>query len=68
MEVPTVGGIHLVTLKEVSAQNVSSTVMAHNLDWLILTLDQSSTVAVPIMCGPLGGMGNCCSYSPQESP
>ena len=54
--VPTVGGIHMVAFKEVTTLQITSTVMAHNLDWPILTLDKSSTVAV-IMCGPLGGMG-----------
>ena len=37
--VATVGGIHLVAFKWVSTQKNMSTVMAHNLNWLILTLD-----------------------------
>ena len=40
-----------------SSQKITSTVMAHNLNWPILTLDKSSTVAVTIMCGPAGRDG-----------
>ena len=64
LAVPTVGSIRLVLLPP----NNTSTVMAQNFNWPILTLDQSSTVAVNTMCGVLGVMGNCCSYFPQESP
>ena len=46
-----------------------SIVMVPNSDWLILNLDQSSTVSLLITTGGvLGGKGNCCSYSSQESP
>ena len=61
--VPTVGGIHLVIFQE-----TTSIVMEHSLNWLIPTLDKSSIRAVNIISGVLVVMGNCCSYSPQESP
>ena len=64
VEVPTVGGIKMVLL----ISNNIFTVMAHNFYWLIPTLDKSSTRAVNVIGGLLGVMGNCCSYSPQESP
>ena len=67
--VPTVGGIQLVTFKEVViTQKIIFTVMLHNLSWLILTLDKSSTGLLTTTRGLLGGMNNSCSYSPQESP
>ena len=63
---PTAEVILLVFLL-VFPQNNTSTVMAHNLDWLILTLDQSNTVAASIMCGLLGpAVVSCCTYSQQE--
>ena len=68
-QVPTVGTIrHTVFLNLMYGQKTISTVMAHHLNWLILTLDQSSTLSVTIMCGLLGHWAvSCCSYFQQES-
>ena len=46
--VPTVETIQILYL--LHGQRTTSTVMAHNLDWLILTLDQGSTLPVTILC------------------
>ena len=64
--VPTVGTIQLVLFPK----NNTFTVMVHNLNCLILTLDKSSTRQVNIIGGLLGVavIHNCCSYSPQQSP
>ena len=65
LPVPTVGTIHSVLAWAVKT---TSTVMAHNLDWLILTLDKSSTVAVITTSGVLRqSQDSCCSCSQQES-
>ena len=64
--VPTVGIIQVVFIF-LLGQKTTSTVMAHNLDWLILTMDQSSTLAVTIMCGKMRQEVSCCSYSQRES-
>ena len=49
--VPTVGGIHQVNII------ITSTVMVHNLSWLILTLDKSSTRSLIITSGLTGSNG-----------
>ena len=36
--------------------------MAHNLNWLIVTLDQINSVVVVTTSGVMWGVGNCCSY------
>ena len=58
----------LVVLRHMFSHTTMTTVMAHHLDWLILTLDQSSTEPLTIICGMMGQViTNCCSYSQQES-
>jgi hypothetical protein len=68
VSVPTVGGIQLVTFQEVGIQKTTPIVMEYVSNWLILTLEKGSISPSAAMCGVLGEMGNCCSYSPQESP
>ena len=66
--VSTVGGIHMV-IRQVFTQKTIFTVTGYNFNRLTLTLDQSSTVPVTIMCGLLRqGVVSCCLYSQQESP
>jgi ribosomal protein L40E len=63
VSVPTVGSIHQILAMYISI------VMVINLNWVILTeAPIQSTQPLLIMCGLLVVMGNCCSYSPQESP
>ena len=52
-----IGVIAMITkvlFQQKLGQKIMSTVRAHNLDWLILTLDQSNTVEVTVMFGFLG--------------
>ena len=61
--VPTVRGIQHVTFQEVYMLKIIFSATAHTLNWLILNLAKTSTVVVTFMCGVLGVMSNCCSYS-----
>ena len=65
---PTVGGIQKLTSQEDFVLQTSSTVMVHNLNWLMLLLDQSNSVVVVTTSGLLVVVGNCCLYFSQESP
>ena len=54
---PTVGGIqYMMAFQQVFIQRTTSTVMAYNLNWLIITLEKSNAEMVTVICGVLGIM------------
>ena len=62
--VPNVGVIQLVLFPSINI----FTVMAHDFNWLIPTLDKSNIRPLTVIGGLLIGMENYCSYFPPESP